>query len=373
LPASAQVQELFNQALERLRRDELDAAAEALERVLQLDPEHAAGHYQLGNVRRDQGRHADAERHFLRAVALSPQHAQAHNNLGVIHELAGRAQPAIASYRRAVQADPALTQAYLNLGRLLMQVGRRDEAADCYRLAVAASDKPAIFVHLLAALDGRSTAAAPAEYVRSTFDAFARDFDERLIGHFDYRVPQAIAQAIARVRRFEPASADVLDLGCGTGLSGAALAPVARRLVGVDLSASMLHEAGARGCYHELVEADVLAWLREAKARQFDVILAADVFIYIGDLAPVFAAAKRLLRPGGLVAFSIEVCTDAPWRLQDSGRYAQSAQYIERLAGEHGFTVAVRASQPIRKPIVGLLYVLTAIKNLSGAAPPGGP
>jgi predicted TPR repeat methyltransferase len=85
----------------------------------------------------------------------------------------------------------------------------------------------------------------------------------------------------------------------------------------------------------------------------------ADVFIYIGDLAPVFAAAKRLLRPGGIFAFSIETCSDAQWRLQDSGRYAQSAHYIELLASEHGFTVALRASQPIRKPIVGLLYVLT--------------
>jgi predicted TPR repeat methyltransferase len=275
LPASPEAQEWFDQALERLRRDDLDAAAEALERVLQVDPEHAAGHYQLGNVRRDQGRREDAERHFSRAVALSPQHAEAHNNLGVIHELAGRAEPAIASYRRAVQVKPTLTQAYLNLGRLLMQIGRREEAADCYRAAAAASDKPSIFVHLLAALDGQSTAAAPADYVRSTFDGFARDFDQQLIGRFDYRVKEAIARAIARVRPFQPASADVLDLGCGTGLSGVTLAAVARRLVGVDLSASMLHEARARACYHELAEADILAWMGEAAAGQFNVIVAA--------------------------------------------------------------------------------------------------
>jgi len=108
-------------------------------------------------------------------------------------------------------------------------------------------------------------------------------------------------------------------------------------------------------------------------------VIAADVLVYFGDLAPIFAQAMRLLRPGGFFAFSIETCSDADWRLQDSGGYAQSAAYIERRATRHGFSVSLRADQPIRKPIVGLLYILnrpasaprralTAIKHLLGAA-----
>jgi predicted TPR repeat methyltransferase len=353
------VQDLFDKALERLRAGDLAGAGDALEQVVAADPAHAAAHYQLGNVRRDLGDHPAAERHFIRALELAPGHAEAHNNLGVLQEVGGRSEPAVASYRRAVQAKPTLTQAYLNLGRLLMELGRRDEAAQCYRDAVASSDQPPIFVHLLAALDGLATAAAPTEYLRATFDAFARDFDERLLGVFDYHVPQAIARSISGIRPFAPHSAEVLDLGCGTGLSGAALAPVAKRIVGVDVSGAMLDEARARGCYQELAEAEVLGWMRAAAAKQFDVIIAADVLIYFGDLGPVFEQAMRLLRPGGLFAFSIEVSRDADFRLQDSGRYAQSATYIERLAKEHGFTVSVRAEQPIRKPIVGLLYVLS--------------
>lgn len=352
------MQDLFEQALERLRADDLAGAGDALERAVAADPAHAAAHYQLGNVRRDLGDHAAAERHFSRALELEPRHAEAHNNLGVLQEVGGRSEQAVASYRRAVQAKPTLTQAYLNLGRLLMVLGRRVEAAQCYRDAVASSDKPEIFVHLLAALDGRATAAAPADYVRATFDGFARDFDERLISVFDYHVPEAIARSIRRIRPFQPASAAVLDLGCGTGLSGAAVADISKRIVGVDVSGAMLQEARARGCYQELAEAEVLGWMRAAAAQQFDLIIAADVLVYFGDLVPVFAQAARLLRPGGLFAFSIERCRDADFRLQDSGRYAQSAAYVERLAKEHGFAVAVRADQPIRKPIVGLLYVL---------------
>jgi len=352
------VPDLFEQALDRLRADDLARAGELLERVLAADPAHGAAHYQLGNVRRDLGDRAAAERHFRRALELDPGHAEAHNNLGVLQEIGGRAEEAVASYRRAVQAKPALTQAYLNLGRLLMVLGRRDEAAQCYRDGVASSDKPSVFAHLLAALDGRTTDAAPADYVRATFDGFARDFDERLVNVFDYHVPKAIARAIDRVRPFEPRSADVLDLGCGTGLSGAELAGVAKRMVGVDLSAAMLREARARGCYRDLAEAEVLAWMRAATAEQFDVIVAADVLVYFGDLGPIFEQAARLLRAGGLFAFSVEVSRAADWRLQDSGRYAQSAAYIERLASEHGFTVSIRVDQPIRKPIIGLLFVL---------------
>ena len=353
------MQDLFDKALERLRADDLAGAGEALEQVVAADPAHAAAHYQLGNVRRDLGDPAAAERHFSRALELAPGHTEAHNNLGVLQEVSGRVEEAVASYRRAVQAKPTLTQAYLNLGRLLMERGRRDEAAQCYRDAVASSDKASIFVHLLAALDGRTTAAAPVDYLRATFDGFARDFDERLIGVFDYHVPEAIAQSIRGVRPFPPRSADVLDLGCGTGLSGAAVAGISKRIVGVDVSGAMLQEAGARGCYQELAEGEILGWMRAAAAEQFDVVIAADVLVYLGDLGPIFEQARRLLRPSGLFAFSIEVSGDADFRLQDSGRYAQSAAYVERLASEHGFTVAARADQPIRKPIVGLLFVLS--------------
>jgi predicted TPR repeat methyltransferase len=359
LPADRQAEQVFRTALARFDADDLAGAAAGFEQVLQLDANHALAHYQLGNVRRDQGRYADAERHFRLALALSPAHAETHNNLGVIQQVTGRLDEAVASYRRAVQAKPTLTQAYLNLGRLLMQQGRRDEAAQCYRDAAASSDKPGVFTHLLAALEGRSTAAAPDDYVRATFDGFARQFDQQLVGELGYHVPEAMARAVARVRPFAPASADVLDLGCGTGLSGAALAPLARKLVGIDLSANMLHEARARGCYHQLAQAEILGWMRGEQAAQFDLIVAADVFTYIGDLGPAFAEAARLARTNALFTFSLEVCSAVDWRLQDSGRYAQSAAFIERLAKEHHFSVALRADQPLRKPIVGLLYVLT--------------
>ena len=277
----------------------------------------------------------------------------------MVLQVLGRLAEAEASYRRAAELKPALTHPHLNLGRLLEQLERRADAIDALRNGLEHSADPDAFQHILAALQGEAKAErAPAAYVRRTFDGFAAQFDRRLVNGFEYRIPEAIAAALAGVRRFAPATADVLDLGCGTGLSGMALRGIARNLTGVDLAPKMLVHARARGCYDELAESDLLAWMGESAGARFDVIAAADVLIYFGALEPVFAEAARLARRGGLFAFSIEVCESVDWKLQESGRYAHSAVYIQRLAAEHGFAVVIEREQPIRKPLVGLLYVL---------------
>jgi predicted TPR repeat methyltransferase len=350
----------FQRALERFNAGDLDAAAAGFARAVQLDPAHALAHYQLGNVRWDQRRAEEAEAHFHAALALTPDHAESHNNLGILQQMSQRTDEAILSYARAAELKPTLTLPYLNLGRLLAARGRNAEAAGWYRRAIASTEHAAAFAHLLAALEGASPAAAPAEYLRLTFDGFAKHFDEHLVGALGYRVPDAVASALARVRMSRPKSLDVLDLGCGTGLSGLAVAPVARRLVGVDLSPGMLAESRARGCYHELFEADIVAWAQAAAPAQFDLVVAADVFIYLGALEALFAAIARLARPRALFAFSLEAGEGRDWRLQESGRYAHSAAYVERLARDNRFAVASRTDQPIRKPVVGLLYVLEA-------------
>ena len=349
----------FDEGMRHFDAGDLRAAAAAFERALALDPRFERVHYQLCNVRQDEGRWSDAEAHFRAALAIEPGHAEAHNNLGVVLQVLGRPAEAEACYARAAELKPALTHPHLNLGRLLEQLGRRAEAIDALRKGLERSAEPEAFRHVLAALQGEVTAGrAPAAYVRQTFDGFAAQFDRRLVDGFEYHVPEAIAAALAEVRRFAPASADVLDLGCGTGLSGMALRGIARTLTGVDLAPKMLEQARARGCYGELAESDLVVWMRASAGARFDVIVAADVLVYLGALEPVFAEAARLARGGALFAFSIEVCEGEDWRLGESGRYAQSAPYIRRLAAEHGFTVAIERAQPIRKPLVGLLYVL---------------
>ena len=156
-----------------------------------------------------------------------------------------------------------------------------------------------------------------------------------------------------------------LDLGCGTGLVAKHFHDRVERFHGIDVSPKMLAEARRKDLYDALDEADILDFLKNGRSRaaDYDLALAGDVFIYFGDLDPVFAGVQRCLAPDGLFVFSIERCEAAPYELRTSGRYAQSADYIHRLAPLHGFTVEIEDPITIRKeqdaPVEGALFVLS--------------
>ena len=124
----------------------------------------------------------------------------------------------------------------------------------------------------------------------------------------------------------------MLDAGCGTGLCVGFLRPVARRLVGVDLSGKMLDKARQRGGYDELVEAELTAYL-EAHPRAFDLVVAADVILYFGRLERLTSAIRAALRPGGCLVFTVEAGADEErgWTLDDGGRYAHHPAYLRSV------------------------------------------
>ena len=324
-------------------------AERALRQALALRPGHAGGHYKLANACKEQDKLAEAERHYLAALALDPRYAEAHNNYGTVQQLLQRGEAAQASYRRAIELKPGLAQPYLNLGRLLQQIGKAAEAQACYAQALHHVPEPEVFRHLLDAAQGASTAQAPPAYVRTTFDSFAQQFDRHLVDTLDYRIPQLLDSAVRALA--PPAQMEILDLGCGTGLCGNCLRDLARRMVGVDLAAKMLEVARARGDYHELVHAEVGQYLASQADASFDLLVAADLLIYIGDIGPLMREAARVLRPAGLFAFSIEQPSQAcdSYRLEESGRYAQSLAYVSTLAREHGLSERSCGDVAIRK------------------------
>lgn len=335
----------FAAGVQLLDAGDFAGAERALRRALESRPGHAETHYKLANACKELGKLAEAERHYLAVLALDPCHAEAYNNLGAALQLMERAEAAQASYRRAIEAKPGLSQPYLNLGRLLQQLGKAKEARACYAQALAQGLERGVFQHLLDAARGVITAQAPPAYVRATFDSFAQQFDRHLVDTLDYRIPEMISSAVRELS--PPAQMDILDLGCGTGLCGDCLRDLARRLVGVDLAPKMLDVARGRGCYDELANAEIGQYLHSLTPASFDLVVAGDVLIYIGDIGQVMFEVARVLRPGGWFAFSIEQPSQAcgSYRLEQSGRYAQSLAYVRKLAREHG--LAERSCQDV--------------------------
>ncbi len=154
-----------------------------------------------------------------------------------------------------------------------------------------------------------------------------------------------------------------LDLGCGTGLGGAAFRPYCETLVGVDLSPAMVAQARAKNIYDRLVEGEVLAFLdAEAVARgACDIVIAADLFGYLDDLAPVLGAAARVLAPGGLIAFSAETHQGDGVILRDTLRYAHAESHVLGALAAAGLQLVSLESAPARSekgvPVPGLVVV----------------
>ena len=200
---------------------------------------------------------------------------------------------------------------------------------------------------------------APAEYVAAKFDGFADHFDHQLVDLLDYQAPALLAEMVAR---HTERLSEILDLGCGTGLAAAPLARFGGRLTGVDLSGGMLAKAAERAAYAELAQADVVDFLRGRPAA-FDLVLAADVLIYLGDVAELFEALKTALKPGGYFAFSVEIAAKG-WKVLPSGRFAHADAYVRDLAA-NGFEILEHELTTLRREGAGAasggLYVMRRI------------
>ena len=187
-----------------------------------------------------------------------------------------------------------------------------------------------------------------------------------------YRVPEQLVDFVQRSAGNQRRKWDLLDLGCGTGLAGVAFASFARQMVGVDLSAKMLEKARARNLYQRLEQQELLSMMKREPAASYDAVIATDVFIYVGNLAEIVPEARRLLRPDGFLAFSVEAMEDAPgnkgtsggndFRLQASGRYSHSSSYLRRLAASGGFGKVEISPIDVRlehgSPVRGFLTIM---------------
>jgi predicted TPR repeat methyltransferase len=323
------------------------AAIESYGKAVWIEPGFFEARLSLAETLRRAARYDEAVDAYCDAIALRPGAATAHANLGVVLQQQGKLAEATASYRRAVEADPNLASAHANLGNMLMMQGAREEAIRSLERA-SELNPGGNESHILTALKGGDAERAPDTYVERLFDWYADGFDAHLVKQLQYAVPDKLRDLLLP-HAGKGEKWDVLDLGCGTGLAAVAISQLARSQVGVDLSSKMLDKARERNLYERLEHGDLLPMMRGEAAASYDLVIAADVFVYIGKLDELAAEAHRLLRPGTYFAFSVEsldaLADESPagaqgrdYRLNDTGRFAHSAQYLARVCEQSGFT-----------------------------------
>ena len=283
---------------------------------------------------------------------------------GIALKTAGKLENAIRHYRHAIGLQPHVPELHHNLALVFQQQGNTEAAIACLKNELQLSPNAESAQHLLAALQNTPTDRAPASYVRETFDSYADGFDQHLVSKLAYHAPGLLAQSLRHAIGTPAPSLNILDLGCGTGLFGETIKDLKKSLVGVDLSPRMIDKARQRQIYDELIVGDILDYLAEANPSQFDLIAATDVFIYVGNLQPIFEQASRILAPGGWFTFSIEAPQNesGDFILDTTGRYQHHQTYLARLSTQFGFIQTKFSESCLRRekdqPVMGYLYLL---------------
>ncbi|MDB5320143.1 MAG: hypothetical protein JWN40_1774 [Phycisphaerales bacterium] len=360
----------------------------SLNKALEIDPTLARGWYALGALDFEAGNFDIAAGLFKKAIKSKGDYPAAHQALARALERAGRQSEATAAFAHAVQASRGRPRtpgtpprSASDADQLINSIlsgppsPHPPTSPSSLPLSSAISDlehkltsrRTVEFHHALAANASIfSPAQIPAGPLANLFDRYADTFDEHLRNQLQYIVPELIAEAIAALRFDDDPPLDIFDLGCGTGLCGVLLRPFAKSLAGVDLSPAMIEKAKARGVYDRLGVGDLVATLLD-NPNAFDLLTAADVFIYLGDLTPVLQAATRALRPGGRLAFTVEAGAGDRFHLHHKTlRYTHSEAYIHHVTAIHGLTEELFTPVTLRvesdQPVAGYLVILRTPK-----------
>ena len=266
---------------------------------------------------------------------------------------------------QAIELVPGYAPAWFVLGELREKLGDRAGAIAAFEHARISDpeDRHGAALRLMR-LGEESRGATSEGYIRALFDGYAPDFESALTSGLKYRAPELLFRAVEAAHagaRMKFGS--VLDLGCGTGLAALPFRPFSDWVVGVDLSRGMLAQARAKGIYDRLVESEILTFLAdEAKTgARYHLVIAADVFMYFDDLAPMLAGVAQISASGGHVAFSVETHGGDDVTLRETLRYAHSKAHVQASLDAAGFkpTSVDFASTHTEKgfPVPGLIVV----------------
>ncbi len=385
----------YNLGLALVKQNQLDDAIETYQKLLQLAPEHAAARFLLASslmrkekidealieflhIEKTQPHHVEtqsniaacylkkgalneAKMHYKKALELTPNDTQILFNLGVIDTQLGNMDNAIQHYQKAVRIDPDFFAAHNNLGVAFLAKQHIPFALQHFKEALKLQpDNQSIHYTIQALSQNQSLLAAPTDYVKSLFDSYADHYEQHLLTALDYQIPIHFKRILTQLHATN-AHWDILDLGAGTGLCASAVQPFLKTLTGVDLSLKMLDMARDKNIYTTLACDELISFLAKKRA-DYDLIMAGDTLVYIGNLSTVFQHIKQALRASGLFLFNTEISENEEYKMNQSGRFSHHKKYIETLAKQNHFKIVHYEKAITRmqnnEPVYGHLYLL---------------
>ncbi|MDA8755702.1 tetratricopeptide repeat protein [Candidatus Pseudothioglobus singularis] len=357
----------FNeQGVQLAKKNLLIEAINSFEKAIELKSDYEDALHNLGLVQHKLGKLDQAIRLYKKVVAIDSNYALQSENkiLRVIYFFSqGNIQEALETLNMLVEKNPTDALLYNMLGGCFASTGQTDMAISNYQKALEFDPEYAIPKHMLNSLTGNTSKEPPEQYVKNLFDDYAHRFNNALVNILQYSLPFTIKDLILKSNSEKSKYKNVIDLGCGTGLAGKDLRDISTNLIGVDISENMVSEAKKLDIYDNFIIGDIVKNLNESQYK-FDLLVALDVLIYLGDVQSTFKAVHKSSKSGSLFVFSVEIQDESGFSLLKSSRYAHSDKYIMDQANDL-FDLVDSQNVRLRKEgknwIEGKVYIFRSI------------
>lgn len=321
-------EEMYNKGCYLLQIGEDSAAIKIFDEILDFCPWHENSLISLSHLYTNYGYFKAAKRMCRQAITYHTDNAKFYFQLGYVYAQEKNKKKAIKYYEKALELED--------------------------------SDKTKYFLNLE---QGNDIETPPKEYITGLFDYYAPTYEMELIESLAYCAPTSMVKLISDKFPDKKDLSSVLDLGCGTGLWGKSLSDKFKiiEFQGVDLSKEMLSKAKEKNIYTDLVQEDIVNFLSKTD-KNYEIIGAIDVFVYIGNLQKVMQLAYEHLKPNGCFCFTTEHHNGEDYILTSTGRYKHTVDYINKLSAMIGFTIVAIQNASVRQergvPVSGDLVLL---------------
>lgn len=355
---SEHVQALVNLGVIALKKEQNQVAVDYFTKALALDNEELDARNNLAATFMHYDRFENALMHYDVLLNKEPNNIEYLYNSGVAQMALGHLNEATLFFDQIIQLEPNHAPSLNNLAAIYLKLDMRETSRDYLQRALTVNPADVISRHMLNAITGVNKADSTPEYAHNLFNNYALYYDQHMQGQLKYSVPGHIGRILHELGLLS--LGNVLDLGCGTGLTGVPLREAAKRLIGVDIAQKMLAHAKKKGIYDQLTQMDLIEFLKQTK-ELYDLITAADVLPYFGDLNDFMQLTSQHLTPQGYFIFTTEINTNTPWQLESSARFSHQPDYIKELAQNHSLKLIKQEQIPARiqnqLPLDVMLYV----------------
>ena len=357
---------LNNLGVVSLKKNEPQLAIDYFTKALAFDIAHEDARNNLAATFMQYDRYENAVRHYSELLTNYPDNNEYHYNIAVAYMNLGHLEKAIEHFNRVLVANLHHIASLNNLAAIYWRLDKKEKAKTLLLKAIDCDPNNQNSRYLLSAVTHQNEySKAPKEYIKNLFDNYAIQYNEHLCQELKYTLPQRIGtllDTLPSLTKESKANKTALDLGCGTGLLGSILKPYFSKIWGIDLSQKMLDHAKKTDCYEQLFCDDIENFFQNT-AEKFNIITAAEVLEYFGDLATLFSAIASHLQPHGLFIFSTESTQDKDFILQETARFAHNPDYIHQLAKDNHFTILQKIPLSARlqnnQPLSSSLFLIT--------------